>query len=74
MDHIFSNLDNFGVLEGNMVTSRPGNDSVRVGNILPQIVGGSIVQKCIKNWNSSIDVFRVYEKWDTIPYVRYIPS
>ena len=46
---IFQNLANFGVLEGNMVTSRPGNDSVRVGNILIQIVGGSIVQKCIKS-------------------------
>ena len=45
MDHIFSNLDNFGVLEGNMVISRPGNDSVRVGNILPRIVGDCTVQK-----------------------------
>ena len=62
MVHIFSNLTNFSVLEGNRVTSTPGNDSVRVGNILPQIVGGSIVQKCIKSGNSSIDVFGVYEK------------
>ena len=59
---IFSNLANFSVLEGDRVPSTPGNDSVRVGNILPQIVGGSIVQKCIKSGNSSIDVFRVYEK------------
>ena len=59
---IFKNLANFGVLEGNMFTSRPGNDSVRVGNLLLQIVGGSIVQKCIKSLNSSFDVFRVYEK------------
>ena len=62
MVQIFSNLANFSVLEGNVVASRPGNDSERVGNILPQIVGGSIVQKCIKIGNSSIDVFRVYEK------------
>ena len=71
---ISSNLAHFGVLEGNMVTRRPGNDSVRVPNILPRIVGGSTVQKCIKSWNSSIDVFRVHEKWDTSLYVSYISS
>ena len=49
MVQIFSNLANFSVLEGNVVASRPGNDSERVGNILPQIGRGSRVQKCIKS-------------------------
>ena len=56
---IFSNLANISVLEGDRVPSTPGNDSVRVGNILP-LVGGSTVQKCIKSRNSSINLFRVH--------------
>ena len=59
MVQIFSNLASFCVLEGNIVISRPLNDSVRVGNILP-LVGGSTVQKCIKSRNSSINLFRVH--------------
>ena len=49
MVQMFSDLANFSVLEGNMVTSKPGDDCLRVGNILPQIVGGSTVQNCIKS-------------------------
>ena len=49
MVEIFSDLANLSVLERNVVASRPGNDSERVGNILPKIVGGRKIQKCIKS-------------------------
>ena len=49
MVQMFSDLANFSVLEGNMVTSKPGDDCLRVGNILPQMVRGCTVQKCIKS-------------------------
>ena len=35
MDQIFSNLASFSVLEGNMVASRPRNDSEMVVNCSP---------------------------------------
>ena len=41
MDQIFSNLANFSALDGIMIAKRPRNDSERVGNINPQIFGGS---------------------------------
>ena len=49
MVQIFSDLANFSGLEGNLVASRPEKDSERLGNILPQIVHDSRVQKCMKS-------------------------